>query len=249
MQPRGLQNLGGRVGGGVFYVNDRHAGDMLKILFYNHTGQVSGAERVMLMILAGLDRYRFQPSVICPAEEDLSWMSEGVGVRVRNIEPLEARFTWRPDRLVRYLKSFVRVIVKLRQAIIQAEPDLVHANTIRAGLAATAATMGTGIRVIWHLHDMLPHHPLSTLIRWHAALSPRTSLLAISSAVAQRFRGSVLRSPNACRKVRVIYNGIDLKRFGSDLSARQRVRDELGLRDGQFVTGVVGQITRRKGQL
>jgi glycosyltransferase involved in cell wall biosynthesis len=221
----------------------------LKVIFYNHTGQVSGAERVMLMILSGIDRARFQASVICPAEGELTWLSEGIGVPVSNIESLQARFTWRPDYLIKYLKSFFRVILELRRMVVEAGPDLIHANTIRAGLVATTATIGTRIPVIWHLHDMLPHHPLSTLIRWFATLSPRTGLLAISQAVARRFRGRLLRLLNACTKVQVIHNGINLKRFTPDPAASQRVRLELGVGEEQFLIGIVGQITARKGQL
>ncbi|MEP7342030.1 MAG: glycosyltransferase [Acidobacteriota bacterium] len=221
----------------------------MKVLFYNHTGQVSGAERVMLMILSGIDRNKFQASVICPKLGDLTGLAEDIGVPVINVELLEARFTWRPDRLIQYLASFFEVIMKLRRVIMQAEPDLIHANTIRAGLVATTATLGTRIQVIWHLHDMLPRHPLSTLIRWYATISPRTNLLAISWAVAHRFRGGALRLINGCRKIQVIHNGIDLKRFIADPGARQKVRDEFKLAEGTFVIGIVGQITPRKGQL
>lgn len=203
----------------------------------------------MLMILSRLDRARFQASVICPAEGELTWLSEGIGAPVSNIESLQARFTWRPDTLIKYLRSFYRVILELRRMVVEAKPDLIHANTIRAGLVATTATIGTRIPVIWHLHDMLPHHPLSTLIRWFAALSPRTGLLAISQAVALRFRGGLLRLLNACTKVRVIHNGINLKRFAADPAASQRIRQELAVGDEQFLIGIVGQITPRKGQL
>lgn len=224
-------------------------GEILKILFYNHTGQVSGAERVMLMILSGLDRNRFQTFVVCPKDGDLTKLAEDVGVQVSNVELLEARFTWRPDLLIKYLKSFFGVIAKLRKVLLDHDPDLIHANTIRAGIVATTATLGTGIRVVWHLHDMLPHHPLSTLIRWYATLSTRTSLLAVSQAVAIRFQGSFLRLLNACQKVQVIHNGIDLRRFNGSSALGHNFRNEFELGEEQFVVGIVGQITPRKGQL
>lgn len=203
----------------------------------------------MLMIIAGLDRTSFQASVICPKDGALTRLSEELKVPVSNVELLQARFTWRPDHLVKYLISFFGVIFKLRRMIVESSPNLIHANTIRAGLVATTATFGTGIPVLWHLHDMLPLHPFSTLIRWYAALSVRTSLLAISEAVAQRFRGGILSAVNGCKKVQVIHNGIELERFSNSLSLGQRVRHELKLRDEQFVIGIVGQITARKGQL
>lgn len=221
----------------------------VKVIFYNHTGQVSGAERVMLMILSGLDGARFQASVICPAEGDLTWLAESLGAQVSNVELLRARFTWRPDYLVKYLKSFAEVIFELRRKLVEARPDLIHANTIRAGLVATAATIGTDIPVLWHLHDMMPHHPLSTLVRWFAALSRRTKLLAVSRAVAARFQGGLLRWLSGHAKIRVIHNAISLNRFVADTAASSRVRRELGVSEEQFLMGIVGQITRRKGQL
>ena len=47
----------------------------------------------------------------------------------------------------------------------------------------------------------------------------------------------------------MIYNGIDLQRFTSHPVARRTVRAELGVLPGQFMLGIVGQITPRKGQL
>ena len=71
----------------------------MKILFYNHTGQISGAERVLLIILAGGDRRRFVPAVLCPADGPLMNKVRELGVRTITIDSLEARFTLRLDRL------------------------------------------------------------------------------------------------------------------------------------------------------
>ena len=72
----------------------------MKILFYNHTGQVSGAERVLQMILRGLDRDRYEGVVACPKESKLAELMSADGVPIRGLSLLEARFTWRPDRLI-----------------------------------------------------------------------------------------------------------------------------------------------------
>src|ERR1700686_1286251 len=77
---------------------------LMKILFYNHTGQVSGAERVLLMVLARLDRRRFNPVMICPEQGPLLSLATSLGVPVQSIPGLDARFTWRLDHLLRYLK-------------------------------------------------------------------------------------------------------------------------------------------------
>jgi glycosyltransferase involved in cell wall biosynthesis len=219
---------------------------MMKILFYNHTGKVSGAERLLLMILAGLDRGVIDPVVACPEQESLAKLVSDLDVRVETVPGLEARFTWRVDQLVRYLGSFYQVISQVRRTITRVKPDLIHANSIRSGLVATAATIGLGTRVVWHLHDLLPRHPLSTLIRAFAVLSRRTHMIAVSQAVAENFCGAFVPLRG---RVSVILNAIDLELFHPEPTAKQEKRAELQLNNADPLIGIVGLITPRKGQL
>jgi glycosyltransferase involved in cell wall biosynthesis len=221
----------------------------LKILFYNHTGTVSGAERVLSMILARLDRNRFDPVVVCPPESRMMELAASHRVRTRGLRQLEARFTWRPDRIFDYLRSFARVISHARKIVIEESPDAIHANSIRAGLVMAAATWGLKVPVIWHAHDILPRHPLSTAVRLFAALTSPNRILAVSDAVARRFRGMLLRPLSRRVPIEVIHNAVDLDRFHPDAAARERMRLSLNLEKTQPVVGIVGQLTPRKGQL
>lgn len=221
----------------------------MKILFYNHTGTVSGAERVMSMILDRLDRVRFQPVVVCPDESPMMEMTQELKVRTRGLKPLEARFTWRLDLVVRYLISFASVIRSARRIVIDEAPDVIHANSIRAGLVMAAATLGLDMPVIWHAHDILPLHPLSTAVRFFAMISSRNRILSVSQAVAGRFRGIILRPLRRRVPILVIHNAVDLERFKPNANSRKEMRGALGLNDTQTVVGIVGQLTARKGQL
>jgi glycosyltransferase involved in cell wall biosynthesis len=221
----------------------------LKILFYNHTGTVSGAERVLSMILARLDRDRFDLVVLCPEASRMMELAAAQRVRTRGLQQLDARFTWRPDRILNYLISFAKVIRDARKIVIGESPDAVHANSIRAGLVMAAATLGLKVPVIWHAHDILPLHPLSTAVRVLAAATSHNRILAVSHAVATRFRGILLRPLKRRVPVEVIHNAVDLDRFQPDAEARLGVRRALTLKDTQPVVGIVGQLTPRKGQL
>jgi glycosyltransferase involved in cell wall biosynthesis len=218
----------------------------LKILFYNHTGQVGGAERLLLAILARLDRTAFDATVICPDSGGLRKMVAELGVRNEALVDLKARFTWRVDLLVQYLKSFIHVIVELRKKIIRVNPDLIHANSVRAGLVATFATLGLGKPVVWHIHDLLPRHPFNPLIRAVGFFAPRTRMIAVAQASADRFIGSFrgLRE-----RVTVIRNGIDRRIFHPDQTAKQKICSELDLLANGPVIGIVGRLTPSKGQL
>ena len=217
----------------------------MKVLFYNHTGKVSGAERVLLMILARLDSSRFNAVMLCPADGALREMVDHLGVRTIPIDSLAARFTLNPLQLLRYVSSFVRQVRAARIAVKAERPDVVHANSIRAGLVMLASTFGFDVPIIWHAHDLLPRHPLSIAIRLFALAHRRTQIVAVSNAVARSF-GRLLGKDG--RKVMVVYNAVDTELFKPDNQRRTRTLKILGL-SGNLRVGTVGQLTPRKGQL
>lgn len=222
--------------------------DVMKILFYNHTAIISGAERVLSFILSQLDAQEFHPEVLCPAGA-LQQHIIAQNIPCHTVKTLEARFTWRPDYMLRYLLSFVQVIRSVRQQVKQIAPDLIHANSIRAGLVMSAATIGLRIPVIWHLHDLLPHHPISSAIRIFVLLVGRLRVLAVSQATLNRFQGILLRLFPQRVAGKVLLNCANTEKFYPHPISRQTLLGELKLPTDCFLVGCVGQITPRKGQL
>ncbi len=218
-----------------------------RILYLNHTGSISGAEKVLTTMLRGLDRTRYEAFALCPKEGDLRHTIEASGVTCRVVPPMEARYTRQPTELMRYLFSFARVVWAVRSEIKRLDPDIVHANTLRAGLAATLATLGSRRIVIWHLHDLVPRHPLTSLIRVLACSSVRTRMIAASNATAEVFCGASFFSRFIRRRMRVIHNGIDLSRFPRKQPGDALLKRELGIPDSSFLICAVGQICARKG--
>ncbi len=214
-----------------------------RIVYANHTGRVSGAEKVLLSMLRGLERSDYEAVVMCPADGDLQTALIAEGIPYATIPTLKARFTWRLDLLFSYAISFVRVMARMRREIAALDPDFVHANTLRAGIAATIATIGTGRVVLWHVHDILPRHPLSTAIRALAYTSRRTQIVAVSDATAVTFKGSLPFG----KRVHVIHNGADLSQFPWRTQGEAPLKRELGLPASSFLICAVGQICARKG--
>ena len=162
---------------------------------------------------------------------------------------LDARFTSHPLRLAQYLGSFLGAIRSFRKTIATVKPDLLHANSVRAGIVATLATTGTRTMVLWHIHDDLPAHPISNAIRRLAFRSKRSRFVAVSHATARTFAGGL---PFAYR-LQVLHNFVDTARFPPktmllDVEA-QAFRDELGLPPDAFLAVTVGMLNHRKGQL
>jgi glycosyltransferase involved in cell wall biosynthesis len=111
------------------------------------------------------------------------------------------------------------------------------------------ATAGLKIPVIWHVHDLLPRHPLSTTIRFVAIAFPQTHVVAVSHAVARRFCGSLLRWFSRRPQITTIHNAVDIEKFQPHPWKRAGKRLSLGFSDYEPIVGIVGQLTARKGQL
>jgi len=220
----------------------------LKILFYNHTSQVSGAERVLLLILARLNRSRFEPVLVCPPAGQLQKEARTLSVPCVTVGQLNARFTGKIGAFIRYLISFVATIREVRARVRENKPELIHANSVRAGLVISAATVGLGIPIVWHVHDLLPQHPLSTCIRLFTLILPPLRLVVVAEAAAERFRGKLLQRFPRRVEFAIIHNAIDVAKLNS-VSTGGSIHKELRIRNNDRLVGIVGNLSPVKGQL
>lgn len=216
-----------------------------RVAYVNHTGRVSGAERVLINMVRGLDRSVYEPFVICPTDGELTTLLQAEEVACVAVPAVQARFSWRPRQLLRSFVSLARAVSALRRTLAWLDPDIVHANTLRAGIAASVASMGTRRLVVWHIHDNLPRHAFSTLIRISALILRPGRIVAVSNSTATAFRG-----PFSFKgKVTTIHNGTDLSRFPLKSAESGRLRAALRIPEDAFLLCAVGQICARKGLL
>jgi glycosyltransferase involved in cell wall biosynthesis len=206
---------------------------------------VSGAEKVLINILRGLDRALYEPYVLCPAQGELAAAIHAEGVEWFPLPTMNARFSRRPDHVLQSMASLFKTVAAMRKQIGVLNPDLIHANSVRAGIAASLAAMGTGKTVIWHVHDTLPKHSVSAAIRAFAFLNRSIRIIAVSQSTANSFSGTLPFND----RVRTIHNGTDLRRFPQKQPGMSAFRKSIGISDQQFLVCAVGQICRRKGLL
>jgi glycosyltransferase involved in cell wall biosynthesis len=120
--------------------------------------------------------------------------------------------------------------------------DLVHAQSIRAGVAATLAARFPGPPVIVHVHDCLPSRRVANLTRRIVSRGAST-IFANSAYTARNFTQS-----GRHLAVRVVYNPVDVDRFDPRRLSREEARARLGLDLSSPLLGMVAQITPWKGQ-
>lgn len=212
----------------------------MRILFVEFTSAVSGAERSLLELVQGL-RGEHELYLACPIGP-LADQASDLGVRVLSIPASQLTFRLHPRHTPAGLVATARAARRLRSVVRIVRPDVVHANSIRAGLLAIPAARGNGPLVV-HCRDVLPAGLAGLVVR-RAVLAGATRVVAISRHVARGFAGDAW----AGRRVTVVDNAVDMARFDPARSPAAACRRALALDGHGLVLGVIAQITPWKGQ-
>ncbi len=220
----------------------------MKVCYYNHTGKVSGAEKVLFTLLANVGS-GFEASLMAPDTAPIRAFCLNHGIRHLPVEELRARFTANPFKLLKYILSGIRGISQVGRLLRQVSPDVLHANSTRAGMVACLATLGRTTPVVWHIHDQFRKHPITTSVRFLLGSSRRNSVIAVSQATAAAVRGDHPSRMMRRVPITVIYNGVDGALYVSRRNEVETFLEKEALHKASFRIAMIGQITPRKGQL
>jgi glycosyltransferase involved in cell wall biosynthesis len=209
----------------------------VKVLYIDHTGEVSGAQHSLLTLLEGLP-HDVVPIVASPAGP-LRDRVQALGARTEELPGTTASFSLHPVRTPRALLDIARSAATVQAIAHRLRVDLIHANSVRAGLIAAPGRAIGGPPVVVHVRDAVPRSRTGTFVRRVVKLGARQTV-CISEYVADGFgRGA---------RVSVIPNGVDLGRFDPAAGERVARRASLGIGPDDLALGVVAQITPWKGQ-
>jgi len=189
---------------------------------------LAGGERSMLSTLDGIRRRGFEPAVIGPAKGPLAEALYRRGVEVL---PFESFSAIRRPSLGRMREELARLLRRRR-------PDLLHANSLSMGRLSGPVTAELGLPCLAHLRDIVK---LSR--RAVADLNCQDRLLAVSQAARDYHISGGLEE----RRLRVLYNGVDLAAL-RPRPATGFLHRELALNTDAQLVGTIGQISLRKGQ-
>lgn len=212
----------------------------MRVLYVSHSGLISGAEGALLDQLAVLPT-NIQACVACPAGP-LAEALTARGIEVHMFPGLSGGLRLQPRHALRFARQIATSGRELRGILTQARPDVIHANSLRAGLVSAAAKTLKDVPLVVHVHDVLPESKASALIR--LALRNRAdAVIAISRYTASNFVGG------ACvRNIHTLHNPLDTEAFDPATKSRAEARSELGVPGHLPLIGVVAQITPWKGQ-
>jgi glycosyltransferase involved in cell wall biosynthesis len=133
--------------------------ERLRVVYLDHVARLSGGEIALLRLLGHLRRVNAH--VILGEEGPLAARLAQAGISVEVLPIAAAARDLRkdtvhrggvsPGALLGTLTHVARLTLRLRQL----RPDLVHTNSLKAGVYGSLAANAAGVPVVWHLRDRL----------------------------------------------------------------------------------------------
>ncbi|HEX8474626.1 MAG TPA: glycosyltransferase [Pyrinomonadaceae bacterium] len=214
----------------------------IKILHIINDLSVGGAEMMLFKLLSGAEARRSTSAVISLGRRSkLDARIEALNIPVFNMGMKPATIPT-PRQMQRLLATVRRL-----------KPDLVQGWMYHGSLAAQLCefTVARRTPVLWAIHSCnndltLEKRLTSAIIRLCGRLSARPSKIIYVSEASRRQHEAM----GYCReKSHIITNGFDTAQFAPSAQARAAVRAELGVRDDQFLIGLVGRFHPMKDHL
>jgi glycosyltransferase involved in cell wall biosynthesis len=216
-----------------------NGGESVRVLYVNHTAEVSGAERSLLELIEALPKM-VEPLLATP-EGRLEEEARRRGIATTKISGTAGSLKLHPTRTPKALAEISRSAAEVRRAARRHRAVLIHANSVRAGVALALARPAPATVV--HVRDCLPPGRVSaTTMRLVA--STATTLVANSGYTAASVRRLAPGAP-----LQVVHNPVDLDRWDPSRIDRVHARARLHeVRPRALLLGVVAQLTPWKGQ-
>ncbi len=212
-----------------------------RVLFVDHTGQIGGAELILLDVVQGRNEssaFLFEQGPLAKALSDrgLSVITSRWGIGLPRFRRDSSWLKALP--LAGGLAAITAELARLAR-----RHDVVYANSQKAFVLAAIANVVARKPLIWHLHDIIsPAHFGAMQRRTQIFLANRfaTKVVVPSEAAAAAF----IEAGGRRSLIEVVPNGLSVEPVAV---SRQELRQRLGLPQGPLV-GVFSRLAQWKGQ-
>ncbi|MBR9977425.1 MAG: glycosyltransferase family 4 protein [Bacteroidetes bacterium] len=218
-----------------------------RILYVHHGKGIGGAPLSLLYLIRGLDRTRYEPTVLCLHESEAADLFRNAGIETV-VESSLHDFShtnvlwypwWQAPKLFLRAVQSLPTYLRARRFLRNGDYDAVHLNTSTLTAVGMAAH-DEGLRVVWHVREPLQ--------RGYSGLRR-----AIIRRIIDRYADLILpichydaAQLHPSPKIHVVYNFIDFSQFDADLDG-ETVRRELNIDNEQQVITMLGGVNPIKG--
>lgn len=203
-------------------------------MLFVHWGDegIRGSERVLLDLLARIDRNQFKPTLWCNAEAMAS-AARDLDVRVR-VSRMPILLGWDAPRFD--VAGYWSLVNEGMRLIRELDARLVHANSGAPNQWMVPAARNAPIPLVAHLHAIYGFRDRSTMLLHQAPM-----VVGCSDAVVRPLRLDGL--PES--RLRAIPNGVDLSRLNA--GDARGLRPSLGIAQDSILVVSAGALVHLKG--
>jgi len=201
---------------------------------------VGGVYEYLKLLVEKIDRSKFNITIVCPKidESHIAKFNE-LGIRVHIIQM---------EREICISKDF-RAVIQLVKFIKDNKFDIVHLHSSKAGAIGRIACFLCRIPCIYTPHGWAFNMDITSIkkklyiyierflglfTKYIIAISPAEKYNAVNYKIGQE------------RKIILITNGIDIKRFSKTETKKYEFRRYLGIEPSVRVIGMVGRLSEQK---
>jgi glycosyltransferase involved in cell wall biosynthesis len=204
---------------------------MKRILLLSRGGYLGGSQQQLRYVVAGLDRERYEPVVVCRGDGQFVGALRADGVEA-HVLPLRPWRTW-PAALRRG-----RVAHRLARLARRCRAALIHSSDL--WLSGYLSRVARTLRLPSVLHVRMPLPPAD-------CVKHRCGRADVVIAISDRIRSALLAAGVPREKVALIRDGVDVARFRPAEGGDNVLRREYPQAEGVLV-GIVGRIDAFKRQ-
>ena len=212
----------------------------IRTLYLGHVAQLSGAEIALARLVEGLDEV--DAHVILAEEGPLVQRLQSTGISVEVVPLRERTRDLRKDRVRPSALPLAAVfdtglyVVRVARRIRAIRPDLVHTNTLKAGIYGSLAARLARVPVVWHVRDRIAPDYLrrSTVVLLRGLIATLPDSVVVNSEATGRTLWRARGGANA------IYSPIPDPVWWLPVDRRAPA--------DRFTVGMIGRIAPWKGQ-
>jgi glycosyltransferase involved in cell wall biosynthesis len=213
----------------------------IRVAYVGHVAQLSGGEIALVRLIDALDDV--DAHVILAHDGPLVARLLASGISVEVLPMHERTRDLRKDRIrpgglpITALLDTATYAFRLARRFRTIQPDLVHTNTLKAGIYGSLAGRAARVPAVWHVRDRIA----SDYLNRPAALLVRALIATLPSGVVANSEATRATLWSAPERTRVVHSIVH-DPIASPPARAERTPGE------DFVVGMVGRIAPWKGQ-
>lgn len=193
-------------------------------------------------ILRTIDRHRYVPVPVFSIEEkERVELEERAGLKAELVRMDRPTFRLKGAELLGFVRNSWAAAAAISKIIREKHIDLVHINSV-VNLHAARAAIRSRTPYVLYVREMMPERRLNRYyVRW--VCGHAVSVVAVSNAVKSKLASLGV----AEEKIHVLYNGVEIMETPAD--ELRSLKESLGIPPSAPTVGMVGTVTKLKGQI